>query len=742
MAGTETLASATTPNEHADLDEFRLDALRVSAIAVAVLGTAYDLWLAARPEQMPDIPVPLDLGFLGVAAATLFLMRTGPVWASLALNSGLTLVMTGALWLHPDQPVVCLLALVPMLVAILHGWRIGFAAAGLMSGLILGLTAAIPAPASQQAAGIALVMVWLNTALAWMATRPVSAALDSAWSSYLQAQRSTQEARRRQAELAQANRSLDEACYRLEQANSELERARRAAVRAREMRDRFVATVSHEMRTPLNLIIGFSELLMEPGRFDCDSWSDEKSNRAGLHAFREDVEAIYRNACHLSNLIDDVLDLARIEADKLPLERDWHALAQIAEEAVLTAGALAREKGLSLEVEVPADLPPVWVDRTRVRQVLINLLSNASRFTSRGSIRVRAEPDRDGVVVRVEDTGAGIPQRYLDEVFEEFSQVRSAPRSRSGGTGLGLTICKRIIELHGGRLWAESRLGQGSVFSFSLPTVDAEGAASSTAWKSRIKPALQPEAPKRVAALADEPSLYRMLQRHLEGYDLLTLGDASQSREAAEPRPQAILAVARDGDWLQRQLGLARQASQVPIIACQLQGRDGLGLEMGVRAYLTKPVTRDQLAGALQRLPRGIRSCLIVDDDPQLVRLLSYMVRSLRRSWEVRSCAGGAEAIAELSRWRPGVILLDLLMPEVDGYAVLSHLRQAHGLEDIPVVIVSAYSQEGDRVAATRVQIECQDGIEGTELRRCLRASLDAVTAAGYESDRASSAGS
>src|SRR5581483_2122963 len=225
----------------------------------------------------------------------------------------------------------------------------------------------------------------------------------------------------------------------------------------RRIKAEFAANISHELRTPLNLIIGFSEILM--------SVPHGAGGRELSPSSRADVDVIYRNAKHLSNLIDDVLDLSQIDVGRMGLTKERADLRGIAAEAVTAIARLYEVRDLTLANEVPSDLPPVYVDRTRIRQVLINLLNNAARLTPSGGTTIRARVEENSVVVVVADTGVGIAPEDIPKVFEEFRQLDGTTRRAHDGSGLGLAICRRFVEMHGVAIWAESRPGTGTSFS-------------------------------------------------------------------------------------------------------------------------------------------------------------------------------------------------------------------------------------------------------------------------------------
>lgn len=705
------------------LDEFRQATLRTVALGLVALAALYDVWLGAVPSQRPAQPWPLDLALLAVGSGGVLLTRGRATLAGPALTVILALLIVAARYLHPGDPLLCAYGLLVVLVTTVHGWRVGFVSALLFSGLI-GVLASWPAFAVSPAeAGTALALVWLGAFLAWISVRPVEAALQWAWYSYIQELKAVEAARDRQAELARLNRSLRDACEKLEVANAELERARRAAVKARLLRDRFAATVSHEMRTPLNLIIGFSEVMVETP----EVYYGERLPPS----YQEDLRAIYRNACHLAQLVNDILDLAQIEADHLALEKTWSSLAEIVSEAVLVTRGLFQTKGLHLRTEVPDNLPPVLVDRIRVRQIIINLLSNAARFTRVGGITIGARETESDVVVWVRDTGAGIPREYLQQIFDEFTQAETPLRREVGGTGLGLTISKRLAELHGGNLWAESELGQGSTFSFTLPKqTNVAAAAARPEWDTWIRLPTDRPAEKTVLALTTDSVSTHLIQRHLEGYHVVPATSGSQVRRVARRlAPAAAIVIRPSGAAGEEVLDRAELPATLPVIRCVIDPPMASSPTPGIHAYLTKPVTRGQLRASLRGIPREARGCLIVDDEPDVLRLLARMIQPLRPGWEIRVAGGGAEALEMLRSWRPGVILLDLMMPGVDGYAVLQALREDERLREVPVIIVSAQSRDAGRLTARQVAVEMPRGLGATALLQYLKASLDVLTA-------------
>jgi CheY-like chemotaxis protein/nitrogen-specific signal transduction histidine kinase len=516
---------------------------------------------------------------------------------------------------------------------------------------------------------------------------------------------------------------LNAAYQRLEQLNLELARARRQAERARRLKSEFAAAISHELRTPLNLIIAFSEMMVsEPRAYGGQILPD---------AYRGDVEAIYRNACHLSNLVDDVLDLSQIDADRMALQKERVHLAPIVDEAAAIVARLFAAKGLALQLAVPLDLPLVNADRTRLRQVLINLLNNAARFTSGGGVTVRARVQGADVVIAVEDTGIGIAPEHLATVFEEFRQVHVLGERRVVGSGLGLAVSKRFVELHGGSMWVESRLGQGSTFYFSVPSCENVIAVAGYPVDPRLVLASPSSgrAEPIVLVIDHQGEAGRLFQRYLDGFRVVVAESSEGARRIAAENPvQAAVLVSDHGppDWnVLRHVG--ELLPGIPVAICALRGRKLTARDLGVAECLLKPISREQVRRALRRLGRHVRTVLVVDDDPEMVHLLARLITLSSRhyiAWEARS---GAEALALLETSRPDALFVDLVMPEMSGDELLRRVRARPGLEELPVVLVTGHGIEDEAVTSEFLGVIQSGGFSVRESLRWLRSSLEAV---------------
>ena len=380
--------------------------------------------------------------------------------------------------------------------------------------------------------------------------------------------------------------------------------------------------------------------------------------------YRGDVEAIHRNARHLSSLIDDILDPSQIDAHRLALQKEPARLEEIVEEAVNAVRALFEDKGLAVRIEAEPDLPVLQIDRTRIRQVLINLFNNAVRFTERGEIRVTLAHGTNELEVCVADTGIGIDPRDISAIFEEFRQADSTTRRRYGGSGLGLAICKRFVELHGGSIWAESTPSQGSRFCFTLPLAEQIAALGPrTDWETWVR--LPTNDDRRILVITDDPKIGHLFERHFAGYQIRIAPNIAEARRLAtrEFITAVVRVVTTECPW-QPTIVQTRQAFPAVLVAlCSIQQLAQARALPGSVAHLVKPVLREDLLSTVSAVCPEAKDVLVVDDDPEMVRLLRLMLRSASRRFRIRQAFDGGAALAAMRQHRPDLVLLDLLMP-------------------------------------------------------------------------------
>ena len=656
-----------------------------AGVALVALTLSYDLaaFLAVVSLLASSLVAVAALG-PGLAA-----------W-SLALVVGAAQVLLGPRW-----AVGATLAVTTVLVSqwpSVEGWTLG----AVLSGL--GAT-------------------WGILLISWMGVRPLHEALAWAAQSYQEARQRAEEAERHRGELGRTLKSLNDAYEHLERLTVELERARREAEQARALKARFASYISHELRTPLNLIVGFSEMMVKaPHTYGGEILPP---------AYRGDIESIYQSARHLSALINDILDLSQIDAHRMALDRDDVPLAEIVGEAVGIVQAAYTEKGLWLKAEVPADLPVLYLDRTRIRQVLINLLGNALRFTTQGGVAIKASLMGREVVVEVSDTGVGISPEHLPGLFHDFYQAHPSASSQGEGSGLGLAVAKRFVELHGGWMKAESTPGQGTTFTFGLPV---SGGPLGWLASGEVLPAERVSSAAAtlptVAVLEGMPWLTQALQRYLDGYRVVPVEGGETARRGSPWANVTALVVPSNGEadgWQQLPTAAAR-ADGLPVIYCSMHGHHEALSRLGVADYVYKPVTRERMDQVLShwRPGRGQRAVLIVDDDQHMVRLLSRMVHAFSRHFRVLRAYDGVAALDVMRQQKPDLVLLDLLMPEMDGYTVLQKMREDESLREVPVVVVTARGmQEDEAVVAGAFGLVRSGGFPAGELIRCLKAVLD-----------------
>lgn len=480
--------------------------------------------------------------------------------------------------------------------------------------------------------------------------------------------------------------------------------AQETAVKLQEvdkLKNQFMANMSHELRTPLNSIIGFSRVILKG--IDGPLTDMQKT----------DLTAIYDSGRNLLELINDILDISKIGAGKMEMVFEPTDLQEIARGVITTMTGQLVDKPVKLILDLPENLPVVLADGRRIRQVLTNLVGNAVKFTDEGFIKVSATYDKYQVTMSVEDTGIGIPADRRHAVFEQFEQVDSSSTRRYGGTGLGLPLSREFVRLHGGDMDFESVVGEGSCFYFWIP-IGGPGAKREED-ESQGEPGGH-----TILAVDDDEGVITLFQRYLEkqGYKVAGMTTGEGVVETAKRlKPYAItldvIMPGKDGWQIIQELKSDPETRDIPIIVCSILSEADKGLSMGVADYLVKPVTEQDLLDALIRLehPGATGHVLIVDDNPDDRKLLRRILEDA--GYKVQEAPGGAEAISMIHSAPPTLVVLDLMMPDVDGFAVLENLKLNQLTRDIPVVVVTAKElgkSERERLQQ-RVQALLQKGL-------------------------------
>jgi PAS domain S-box-containing protein len=517
------------------------------------------------------------------------------------------------------------------------------------------------------------------------------------------------------------------------------QRAREAAEAASRAKSQFLANMSHELRTPLNAIIGFSELLEDQAYGDLN----ERQHKY--------VTNILSSGRHLLQLVNDILDLAKVEAGRLVVEASEFSVGTALDDVQRIAEPLALAKRIGLTVESCDDLPRLIADRPKVKQILYNLVSNAIKFTPEGGsvvVAARAmdhrpkpllppEWDAEGIVISVADTGIGIGPDDLERVFLEFEQLDSSYARQQEGTGLGLALTRRLVELHGGRIWVESEVGRGSTFSFVLPLTPGGPSTDSSLHQTTALPEPSDKRPL-VLVVEDEKVGSELLTNYLSknGYAVVPARNGAEAIDLARQlRPAAItldiLLPDTDGLEVLATLRSLPETREIPVVVVSISDNRELGFSLGAAGWLVKPVDREQfLEVVCQVMPAGVRdrrtTVLVVDDEPETVEFLSDLLES--RGFRVLRAGNGEEAVRLALEEVPDAIILDLLMPGMTGFDVVQRLREHPKTRDIRILISTVKDLTQDEREGLRGQVQRIVSKSGAE---DLLQALNTLTADG-----------
>jgi signal transduction histidine kinase/DNA-binding response OmpR family regulator len=575
------------------------------------------------------------------------------------------------------------------------------------------------------AVSVGLALIWsvnLLTVLGW-AFHSTRTALDR-----------LEEVQAHRAELRKSMEERDLTVQRLERANEMLAAARAEAEAVRQARNQFALTVSHELRTPLNFIIGFSELMVSSPA----TYAERHRWPPGLY---EDIKEIYANSNHLMRLVNDILELGQAEARRLILAKEWIAPARIVKETESIMRAAIAARHLFFRVEVAPDLPDLFVDRTRIRQVLINLIGNSLRYTEEGGITLSVKRRAMEVVFCVLDTGVGIPADEVSKVFDDFGQANATVWRRRGGSGLGVPISRRFVEMHGGRMWLESEVGLGTSFYFSLPLPGTVAEPVEPAGEERWRAYFDgPKTAKALVVLSPDPNASHLIETYASAYRVIGAVDAAAAAEAiANLLPHALI--------LDRALATHPGARRLieslpydlPVIELSLPGAvvEPPALPPGARSYLLKPLRRDALARAVASLPNPVRSLLVVDDDPAMARFVGLALSSAGNGASPPQVEGIMSGEALLRRVRgedgaptpPDLVLLDLKLGDMNGLDALDAMQREARWRDVPVFLVTAANLSEEVAGQVRdaIQASIARPLTADEMGAALNALLSAL---------------
>ena len=539
-----------------------------------------------------------------------------------------------------------------------------------------------------------------------------------------------------------AHLALEAKAAALAESNRQLDLAREAAEDANRAKSSFLANMSHELRTPLNAIIGYSEMLQE------------EAEDLGQQGFIPDLQKVHGAGKHLLGLINDVLDLSKIESGKMTLYLEDFDVSKLVREVAATVQPLITKNGNTLEVECPTDLGTMRADVTKVRQTLFNLLSNASKFTERGVIKLEVSTgassqssvissqsaggsDQSSVISNqssvtrsqsastsppsllntdhcslitgitgpcslitfaVSDTGIGMTPEQLAKLFQAFMQADASTSRKFGGTGLGLAISRKFCQMMGGDITVQSEHGKGSTFTVTLPAqVKDSTLPAATATVSATPPSALRNSHSTVLVIDDDPAVHDLMRRSLEkdGFRVELAADGKRGLEMAKQLMPAVITLDvmmphMDGWSVLTALKADLATADIPVIMLTIVDDKQMGFALGAADYFTKPIDFQRLHTVIEkyRKPAGQQTVLVIEDDPSAREMLR---RTLEKDgWQVVEAQNGKVGLVKLDATVPALILLDLMMPEMDGFEFMDALRRRGDAERIPVIVITA----------------------------------------------------
>ena len=475
-------------------------------------------------------------------------------------------------------------------------------------------------------------------------------------------------------------------------AEEELVRAKTSAEEANRSKSQFLANMSHELRTPLNAIIGYSELLRE------------EAEDTGLQNFVSDLKKIEKAGKHLLELINGVLDIAKIEAGKMEIHAETFEVEAMMHDVGATITPVVEKKGNRFEIHCPPNLGKMHTDMTKVRQSLFNLLGNAGKFTENGTVRLSAErvteKGVDWVLFRVQDTGVGMSAVQTAKVFEAFTQADASTTRKFGGTGLGLAITREFSRMVGGETIVESALGRGSTFTLRVPA-EISAKASQVAFTEEPEQTVSEdlelsEDHPLVLLIDDDVTIHDLVRRflHKEGFRTICAQNGPEGLELARKLQPSIIVLdvmmpTMDGWSVLTRLKGDSELADIPVVMLTMVDNKEMGFSLGVDDYMLKPIERNGFISVLRKFcePHGNPVVLLVEDDATTRELMRSSLE--KDEFTVVDAINGAEGLSKLATLRPAVILLDLMMPEMDGFQFTREVRANPEWKDIPIVIMT-----------------------------------------------------
>lgn len=488
------------------------------------------------------------------------------------------------------------------------------------------------------------------------------------------------------------------------------ERARQAAETASKAKSTFLANMSHELRTPLHAIIGFTRIVKRR----------EGSKMAEKQ--QENLDKVLTSANDLLSLIDTILDIAKIEAGRIDIEPFTFDAAALVNTVIASVQPLLKTE-VALTSTFTEPLPPIYSDQHKVKQILLNLLSNAAKFTHEGTIHVQMAVRQQQLIIAVKDTGIGIRADDLNRIFDEFQQADNSSTRQYGGTGLGLAISRRFAQLLGGDLNASSQEGSGSTFTLTLPIHYGAHRTPPTTTADVLLTADGDKA--TVLAIDDNPDVIYLLREALIDSNFQVVGTHNGDEGIALARTLQPAAITLDvmmphknGWQVLQELKADPETRHIPVILVSIVDKKALGYQLGAADYLIKPFDEQDILLTLKRLTQAhdgspLHRLLVVDDDPQVLDMVSQLLED--SEYYVQTAAHGLAALEAVEQQRPDLILLDLMMPYLDGFGVIDKLRQNPDYQNIPIIVLTSKSlspEETQTLQQNMIQVMQKHGLE------------------------------
>ncbi|MAU00165.1 MAG: hypothetical protein CL608_23745 [Anaerolineaceae bacterium] len=692
--------------------QLNMDDLRgrlVQRLALLVLAVAQLFILfyeSATPFPLPAMTLWLMLTGLGIGSLTL--SGRAPRLARHLMVWGLTAVLLYAMVYLPAAwlPFVGVLLIFCQAILV-QGSE--FITGAMLAGTAVYLVTMRSYP--YPLAGILTNLV-LAVIIAWLTIRALYTALDWLSKTQRRAEQLLDVTRSQQAELRSTVKSLQITNELRLQAERELLIANKQARESQRMKEQFAANISHEFRTPLSIILGFSEVMyLSPEVYGGLAWPPK---------LYRDVSQIYRNSRHLMSMIDDILDLSHFEMTGFTLNKQSTELEPLLQESLGMVADLFRNDAITLKAEIEPDLPPLELDRTRMRQVFLNLLNNACRFTEAGTVCLRAFQHDGEVRIQVVDTGPGIPEEQLARIFTEFYQVDYSLSRKHGGTGLGLAICQRFVQAHDGRIWVDSILGEGSTFTIALAV--EEPVPGGQLYRTRDLNARPSGKLDPVLVVDPDPSVTSLVQRHLPDYEVIPLPNGAElDVQVAAHHPVAVVWNVTPGETPPA----PALAMPVPVITCSLPSRTWMADAFGALACLNKPINFEQLNQYIDSIG-GVANLLVVDDNSGICQLVERGLAARSDQLTVRVAYDGESGLSAMRQQPPDLLLLDLIMPGLNGREVFDIMQQNEALAQIPVILLTATDFISEQFAGQNSQLTIHRShmLQPLELLHCIQPIL------------------